>query len=796
VDNLYKAYKGDDEMIIIIFEGSDDEYQELAYICGNDSYGGQIEVRRGGRVLENAREILPDIKEVYTHVQPLVTTSVEDLDKVRREMEQFTDASKDVIPICVMGNYSAGKSTFINALIGSEILPSGDDPVTAKVFQIMQADSFDLSFIELRYDNSLIRINLTSSESDILTELTDNPLVLALEEMLSESTDMSISERMNSALTIINGFETDSDTPHLADIITLAVPFTGGLWKHYAGSFVIYDTPGSNSASNERHFAVLKSAMEGQTNGLPVYVAEFNTLDSVDNERLYRVIRELDSLDDRFTMIVVNKADSASLPKAGFSEKDIRRVRDHAIPRSLYAEGIFFVSSVMGLGAKTDGEFTDDHYAEIFEDQYKKYTDPASRFYKRLYSYNIMPGQLQEHALQAAEACEDLVYANSGLYSVEQEILTFATKYAAYNKCYKSREYLMQIIEITETEIAAAQEIHTENWQQLNNAMEEDKKELIRLLKEKGDSLYRQFQRVYDPSMTNPAQHIRAKYHQDSLFDELEEFQSVEGEKHGLSMRKAAVEESKAAIKDHFFTNLKRFANTPGTSMFKSIGTGLVEDTRNALGIMESLRFTKKQIEQSVSEDMFQMIIEDYNYWCDYAQSELDKASKEYWAERTRLIREALGQVVSGAESLTEAEKKELSDIIISYQELEFAPSGDSLFIREEFATGIRLGDVRLGNTDQLRLTRLRDRYNMEMAKAVMLLRESIGKSHQTSVMRWLEDLMQKLEENIVDYNPALKIQAAQIRAENEKLRELEDRQTRLENYCQAITRMMDWKQI
>ena len=44
--------------------------------------------------------------------------------------------SEGVIPICVFGNYSAGKSTFINALIGREVLPSGGDPVTAKIYKI------------------------------------------------------------------------------------------------------------------------------------------------------------------------------------------------------------------------------------------------------------------------------------------------------------------------------------------------------------------------------------------------------------------------------------------------------------------------------------------------------------------------------------------------------------------------------------------------------------------------------------------------------------------------------------
>ena len=51
---------------------------------------------------------------------------------VKRGLNKVSQALDDVIPLCVFGNYSAGKSTFINALIGVELLPSGGDPVTAK----------------------------------------------------------------------------------------------------------------------------------------------------------------------------------------------------------------------------------------------------------------------------------------------------------------------------------------------------------------------------------------------------------------------------------------------------------------------------------------------------------------------------------------------------------------------------------------------------------------------------------------------------------------------------------------
>lgn len=97
--------------------------------------------------------------------------------------------------------------------------------------------------------------------------------------------------------------------------------------------------------------------MEDLSNGLPIFVSEFNTLDSTDNDKLYQAINNMKELDNRFTMIVVNKADAASLKKDGFNEDDQDRILSLAIPRQMYAGGLYFVSSIRVWGAKNDQRF-------------------------------------------------------------------------------------------------------------------------------------------------------------------------------------------------------------------------------------------------------------------------------------------------------------------------------------------------------------------------------------------------------------------------------------------------------
>ena len=183
-------------------------------------------------------------------------------------------------------------------------------------------------------------------------------------------------------------------------------------------------------------------------------------------------------------MIVVNKADSADLPKGGFDDEAVSQIMRWSIPASLYGQGIYFVSSILGLGSKNSSEFINDNYAERFEDQQRKYTDPTSRFYKTLYRYDILPGQISRRTNRESEACKDLLLANSGLFCIENEIRLFAERYSAYNKCSRSESLLQKIVSITEEEIANRKTDLEQKKAQREAELEEDKRNLINQLED------------------------------------------------------------------------------------------------------------------------------------------------------------------------------------------------------------------------------------------------------------------------------------------------------------------------
>lgn len=156
-----------------------------------------------------------------------------------------------------MGNYSAGKSTFINALIGREVLPSAERPTTAKIFKIEQEMEGERASVKFDFGDEKVIVKL-ENESYVIDSAVRNEFTDEIIEALNELSSASIYVRLKEILEIVNEYERDTEDNYISDLIEITVPFYKGIWTHTENQFVIFDTPGSNSASNLNHFAVLK----------------------------------------------------------------------------------------------------------------------------------------------------------------------------------------------------------------------------------------------------------------------------------------------------------------------------------------------------------------------------------------------------------------------------------------------------------------------------------------------------------------------------------------------------------
>lgn len=794
VDVIVEEYGVPGEEIRLFFEGAADEYQELKDVCALDSFGAKISLERTGRTLANARDILPEVKGLFQEMSPLILGSIS-ADKIQHDLERFTDASSDVVPVCVLGNYSAGKSTFINALIGAEILPSGAEPVTAKVYKIARSSFSDRASVKCKYLGKDVVVSFSDRDTHIDAGVPGNPLDTLLRKEIADAADDPMAQRVSRALSVINDYEDSTEEVMLSDLIEVEFPFANGVLSKTQHPFVIFDTPGSNSASNAKHLQVLKDAMANMTNGLPIFLCTPDSLDSTDNENLYHIIRDFEELDNRFTMIVVNKADAPGIQRKGSTAQEQKRILSQAVPRNLYSGGLFYVSSILGLGAKTGGVFADYDYEDVFAAQEARYRDKDNRFYRNLYLFNILPEQIDQRSDALAAEQSDLVYANSGLFSIETEIENFAGKHAAYNKCFQSQMFLRKVIQQTIEEIASKKETQEGYRASIVEKLETDKKQLVDKLQQASDEKGREFDEAYDPLMSGFLPDEDGNFSAKELKEKEFAFTAKQEELQGYS---DLAQERNAAWK-----NVKDEAVAGIRQGFSSLFSKEKKDSRDInLNVTDAwdktaqLRELRHAVDTAAAQDLLEYVKMEFERKLQEYNERIESESRTYWTDGTEKIRDLFAEIVSGSKVLTDEKRAELKRIIITYQPVAFPENtADKIFVKEEFQRRVAIGSWDIWKSDHLNLESIAKTYNKELKDNVEQQYRSVSESHKGSATSWLESLLAEIIEHIVDYSPELSQYAKQIRDLSKEIQDLDKRRVRLEEYTDELGSMMDWKE-
>ena len=775
VDEIIHAYQSGKEPIDLTFEGTDDDFSELLKVCDSDEYKKKIVCHQSGNYLNNARDIVHEVSTIFGGLKELIEGSVDDKTKVQADLDRYSEAASDMIPICVFGNVSSGKSSFINALIGNEILPSGDEPITAKVYKITKSEDQNRAFINLAYDGRNIQV-LFDDHDRIQTDLQSNPLVEGIKASLEESKDKRVPVRVGAALAFINHYGIDdngcTEQDRVSDLIELEVPYDeDGILKDSTNKYILFDTPGSNSASNEKHKEVLKNAMKNLTNGLPIFVTTSDTLDTEDNLKLYDEIKQYEDLvDARFTMIVVNKADKAKLPKEGFDQDQIDDILRQAIPRKMYSFGIYYVSSVMGLGAKAenDGDFVDDNYARIYMTEKANFSDPKGRFYTELYKYDILPGQMKDTSVKVSGECKNLVYANSGMYWLEKSIETFASNYSAYNKCQQSQRFLRRVLNHTSITIDKAKVAREELKNQRDVALESSTLQLLTAIEKQLNFLKTQYETEYPDKMQKAIIESESGLTQIELKYLEQKFTDKTKEETGYLDKKIEAEKTARTFWD------KLFGPAPDGPTLTDI---------------------EHDIDKSAADDLFEQVKKKFSESVMNANRILNENSRVCWQDNAADMRTKITAIINETSTIVQDKKNELSVIIASYQDIPFEDSSDFVFLREDFDKYLfSLGTIKIGETYRLNLSKLGMTYNRKLKEYVDNTYTKISESHKASFAKWSAELLENITGHIQELNPTLRGLVENIRIDSEKISDLENRQARLSEYISQIENLMAWK--
>lgn len=764
---IENEYSIPDEKLELIFEGPNDEKQQLEEALKDECFS-KILLSSSTSYLENARDVLPEINRIFRNLEPLIIKNIGEINKeIETQLKRFSDASGDTVPICVLGTYSAGKSTFINALIGQELLPSAETPVTAKIYKVTASSYEDRAKISFVYKDE--RVVLTFHDDQVFYDglnVTD-AFGKEVNDILTDSFD-SIISKLHAVLEAIN----DSTDKDIGDLIEILVPFSKGILGDIGSKITIFDTPGSNSSTNSQHSEVLANAMAGMSNGLPVFVTDSSSLDSTDNSNLKEKLISVEGLDERFTMIVVNKAEAADLSLTNFKRESFRnKIMNQAVPRELYAQGIYYVSSILGLGAKLNGHLEGEFYSEQFDTYREKYSNPETKYYKKLYEFDILPRQMSSTVRATAEKSSDLIYANSGLLTIEDTIKTFVDRYSHYDKCQQAKALLDKLLLKTNAVITEKNEDLHSREAELEAKLDDQKLVIVESLKSTSLSMGNDLLIQYPKEMKIFQERLMKQIEKGDVLDRYNE---IHKEILSLNPTLNLTEHQQIDI-----SNLK-------------LGN-ISNEVSNYLSVTRENKTKKINLENLASAQTVEYFRNKFVEELYFSRIEFERISSSFWANHASEIKSQFEAIISGDLGLEPEKRQKLSQLILSYEEIDFGQLNLEKFSKEELSYVFRLGDFTL-RSSKVNASGLKSTFNDLFKSKMTEFAGSICSEHEKAFKMWLFNLTSIIVQNIIEFSPELSALNAKIQRTKNEVASLEEQQQQIENYTNQIKRMITWK--
>ncbi len=784
VDAIVKEYRtpDDTEPIEIIFEGPSDEYRDLEDIC---STRNDVSLTKGPHVLENARFIRNDIVNIFDSIEPVVAGKLPNNETIRENIVKFRDATKEAVPVCVIGNYSAGKSAFINALIGYELLASDEKPTTGRIFKIRRSKFADHGTISFRLNDFLVRATFGPAGLESISDEASKAAE-TLKSLLSETPAELISQ-MRAVLKELNYWKGDEE---VSDAIEVETPFSPLSQWALSRDFVIFDTPGSNSATFSKHAEVLEAEMERMSNGILVFVGKNDALDSNDGLDLCNKVKEFKAIDSRLSLLVVNRADEADLREESFNKND---VLGQIVPKTMSPQGVYYVASIFALGAKTGGKLGNPHYAKIYRNA-DDFRDPEAEFYQQLYKFDILPGNIGRKVAAANEQCPDPVLKNSGIYSVEYALQQFAEKYSEYNKCDQASRFLSEIVEEANYELLNKSMAFEQLRDSCKDEYSEKEQEFIKSLNDKTGELEKTAHDGYPEVMEKAVEEASAPVTAETIQSRESDLIAEEQDHNGLEGLSNRFSEACDSLRDNFGNNARGMFEAPSLDRFRAIFSSAAEDMKTTFDLARERESTRKASVETAGDRALEEIDEMLTSAAVSGQETLVARSRDYWRQQTEDCKKELTALVTESSELDPEKRDQLTKVIASYLDFSVPASFDGLFNREKMH-GIWLGELSLLDTERLNAFKVANTYNGALRKYIAEEAcPEIENNHKTSFDYWLSQLKALLRENLVELSPTLAKKNEEIKHFEAEISDLKQTMELLQAKKKQVEGLRSWK--
>ncbi|MBL3849953.1 GTPase [Bacillus anthracis] len=391
------------------FEGTQFDFEDVEEACAKYNAEHNAGVTVSYTASENSNNKIDELKELFEYMQE---GPFEDL-KSNGIRRNFDKALSSDFEIAVVATMSSGKSTLINSLLGTELMPAKNEACTATIATIKNTEQKDLLGRCLNHEQEEI------------------------EEW--QELNLEVMERFNNN-------EEVSDIEIKANIPNIS---SGKM------NLVLVDTPGPNNSRNSAHRDHTYRVIKNDTKPMVLYVLNATQLGiQDDNDLLNTVAEQMKSggkqSKDRF-IFAVNKIDEFDTEAGESVSKTIREVREYLEEKGIENPNIFPVSALMAKLIRMDQNghkltkkqksVLREHDLFIEEDELNllKHAPLSEKRKENLYE-KVQVAKDEEDTYQEA-----LMY--SGVPSIEEAINEYLEKYAVTSKITTAVNSFKDVVE-------------------------------------------------------------------------------------------------------------------------------------------------------------------------------------------------------------------------------------------------------------------------------------------------------------------------------------------------------------
>ncbi|HIF9354814.1 TPA: dynamin family protein [Photobacterium damselae] len=397
-DDLQALFNGSNDFFIE-FTGVESDFNDIKEAANNAIQKGMC-VELKFNPVSPAEERLEKIKALMTRVSEESSKFADYLANSDLKAKQdFEDALNNDFDAYVIATMSSGKSTFINAMLGEDLLPAANEATTATIAHIFDDKSQGDAFYGERFDNNgnLIEHN--------------------------DTVDLATMRAWN------------------ADCGTKSIALNGNIRAIKENNnvrLVLTDTPGPNNSQDPEHQrTTLGFIQDSKRNPLIIYVLNATQLGTNDDAQLLRLVADTMSKGgkqskDRF-LFVVNKMDMFDPERGENIEDALNRVKCYLKENGIHDPNLFPVSARMAYLLRSQSKLTSKEQLEKAYMAVALCEEESMAFPQYMSVSSAVMSASQDRA-ENDEALQDKTMSNalfnSGITVVEAVINEYINKYS------------------------------------------------------------------------------------------------------------------------------------------------------------------------------------------------------------------------------------------------------------------------------------------------------------------------------------------------------------------------------